>query len=139
MRAGWCFFLSSRNEAKYETLKYIEATGFATGSEIAEYRGVSHGCQSTLLRRYWKFGLLHRCSGIGKEKVYTLSERGYERLEWLEEQLEDVYFDLGPHENLKRCRVRRNEESLDFLRNIKRCRVIRADDDFIEIEHEPVY
>jgi len=133
------FLLSRKNEAKYETLKYIDAVGFATGKEIAEHRGVTHGCQSTLLKRYWGYSYLHRCSGEGKEKVYTLSERGYEKLEWLEEQFEDVYFDLGPYENLKRCRVKRDEESLDFLKNIKRCRVVRADDDFVEIERESFY
>ena len=129
--------MSERNEAKYETLKYIDETGFATGSEIAEYRGVTHGAQSTLLKRYWGYGLLHRCSGEGKEKVYTLSQRGDERLEWHEEQFEDMYFDFGPFRNLKRCRIRKNEESLSFLKNMKRCRVIRTDDDFIEIEQTP--
>jgi DNA-binding MarR family transcriptional regulator len=93
--------LSRRNEAKFETLKYIEEVGFATGGEISEYRSVTHGSQSTLLRRYWKFGLLHRCSGEGKEKVYTLSDRGYERLRWLEEEFEHLYFDFGPLKNLK--------------------------------------
>jgi DNA-binding MarR family transcriptional regulator len=129
--------LSGRNEAKYETLKYIDETGFATGSEIAEYRGVTHGCQSTLLKRYWGFGLLHRGSGEGKEKVYTLSDRGEERLEWLEEQFEDIYFDFGPYRNLKRCRVRNNEDSWNFIRKVKRCRVIQDNDDFIEIERDP--
>jgi DNA-binding MarR family transcriptional regulator len=132
-----CLFLSSRNEAKYETLKYIEDRGFATGSEISEYRGVTHGAQSTLLKRYWKYGLLHRCTGEGKEKIYTLSERGYERLEWLEEQFEDACFE-GPDENLKRCRIKKNEESLDFLKKTKRCRVLRTDDDYIEIEFDPL-
>ena len=41
----------------------------------------------------------------GKEKVYTLSERGYERLEWLEKQFKDMYFDFGPYKNLKRCHI----------------------------------
>ena len=119
--------MSGRNEAKYETLKYIEETGFATGSEIAKFRNVTHGSQSTLLRRYWKFGLLHRGSVEGKEKVYTLSERGLNRLEWLEEQFENMYFDFGPYKNLKRCRVKRNKDSWDFLKNIKKCRVVRTD------------
>ena len=45
-----------------------------------------------------------------------------------------TYFDLGPYEGLKRCRVRRDEESLDFLKNIKGCRVVRTYDNYIEIE-----
>jgi hypothetical protein len=108
--------------------------GFATGRMVSEYRGLTHGSQSTLLRRYWKFGLLHRCTRVGKEKVYALSERGSERLAWLEEYFGDMYFDLGPYEGLKRCRVRRGEESQVFLENVKRCRVVRTDDDYIEIE-----
>jgi hypothetical protein len=88
------------------------------------------------LKRYWEFGLLHRCTGEGKEKVYTLSERGYERLEWLEEQFEGMYVYFGPYKNIKRCRVKRNDELLDFFKNLKRCRVIRTEDDFIEIEQD---
>jgi DNA-binding MarR family transcriptional regulator len=126
--------LSGRNEAKYETLKYLEEVEVATGSEIASFRNITHGCQSTLLKRYWKFGLLHRFSGEGKEKVYSLSERGHERLEWLEEQFKDMYFDLGPYKNLKRCRVKRNKKSFDFLKNLKKCRVIRTEDGHFEIE-----
>ena len=75
--------------AKYEILKYIEENDFATGSEIAAFRNVTHGSQSTLLKRYWNYGLLHRSTGEGKEKIYTLSERGHERLAWLEKQFED--------------------------------------------------
>jgi DNA-binding MarR family transcriptional regulator len=95
--------LTGRNEAKYEALKYIYEVGLATDSEIAEFRGVTHGCQSSLLQRYWKHGLLHRCSGEGKEKVYSLSDRGYERLEWLESKFEDIELDFNPEIYLKRC------------------------------------
>jgi DNA-binding MarR family transcriptional regulator len=128
------------NEAKYESLKYIDEVGFASSSEIADYRGVTYGCQSTLLRRYWKYGLLHRASGEGKEKIYTLSTRGQERLDWLSDQFEpkqDVIDEpAGYFKNLKRCKVKRNDELEDFLRNLKRCRVIRTDDDYITIERE---
>jgi hypothetical protein len=122
--------------AKYESLKYIDGVGFATGAEIAEYRGVTHGCQSTLLRRYWRYGLLHRCSGEGKEKIYTLSSRGGERLAWLEEQFEDYYQDdlSLALSSVRRCRVRRDDEIDVFLKNVKRCRVIRFDEDYVEIE-----
>jgi hypothetical protein len=33
--------------------------------------------------------LVHRVSGVGKEKIYDLSKRGQEKLEWLEGQFED--------------------------------------------------
>jgi hypothetical protein len=135
--------LSVRNEAKYETLKYLYEVDFATSLEIAEHRGVTHGCQSTLLLRYLRYGLVHRVSGVGKEKIYDLSKRGQEKLEWLEGQFEDEepveerYFNFGPYINLKRCRVKNTRDSLDFLKNLKRCRVIRVTDDYIWIERDP--
>jgi DNA-binding MarR family transcriptional regulator len=126
------------NEAKYESLNYIDEVGFATSSEIAESRGVTHGCQSTLLRRYWKYGLLHRASVEGKEKIYTLSTRGEERLKWLRPQFEHEYDDdiLDYFSNVKRCRVKRDDELVDFLKNVKRCRVIRTENEFVIIERE---
>ncbi|MHA2061566.1 MAG: hypothetical protein ACW963_04665, partial [Candidatus Sifarchaeia archaeon] len=107
--------------------KYLDIVGFATSLEIAEHRGVTHGCQSTLMLRYLGQDLVHRGRGEGKEKIYNLSERGHERLEWLEEQFEDQglveeqYFNFGPYINLKRCKVKNTRDSLDFLKNLKRC------------------
>jgi hypothetical protein len=115
-------------------LKYIDEVGFTTGAEIAEHRGVTHGCQSTLLRRYWRFGLLDRYSGEGKEKIYTLSSTGVNRLAWLEEQFEDDYDYSKILASLKRCKVRRDDELVDFFKNLKRCRIIKIDEDYMEIE-----
>jgi DNA-binding MarR family transcriptional regulator len=128
--------LSLRNEAKYESLKYIGEVSFATSAEIAEYREVTHGCQSTLLTRYWRYGLLNRCSGEGKEKIYTLSQRGEERLAWLEEQFENDIEDNFSKllTTIKRCRIRRDDEFEELLKNLKRCRVIRSEEDYVEIE-----
>jgi DNA-binding MarR family transcriptional regulator len=127
--------MSRKNRAKYETLNYIEYAGFASSFEIAEYRGVTHGCQSTLLRRYWKHKLLYRASGEGKEKIYTLSPRGRERLDWLKEQFEfDNDCDTIVLSEVKRCKVHRDESLSDFLKNVKRCRIIRKEKNYIEIE-----
>jgi DNA-binding MarR family transcriptional regulator len=135
--------LSISNEAKFETLNFIDEFGFARSSEIAEFRDVTHGCQSTLLRRYWKQGLLHRFSGEGKEKIYTLSERGEERLDWLrgqfEPELEDEMLDSELFEylsNVKRCRVKKDDELILLLKNIKKCRVIRTEHNYVVIERE---
>ena len=112
--------------------------GIGTGDEEVPYVSISElrEKEGTWKQRRFRLGGLVEIGSIAyspdRLSVEFIMSQG-------EEQLEDVYFDLGPHENLKRCRVRRNEESLDFLRNIKRCRVIREDDDFFEIEHEPVY
>ena len=72
-----------RNERKIEILELVEA-GFNTSDIIAEYCGISQSCASTLLAHYWKQGLLHRNTGpMYNEKIYEISERGYERMEWL--------------------------------------------------------
>jgi hypothetical protein len=56
----------------------VEA-GFDTSDVIAEYCGISQSCASTLLAHYWRQGLLHRNTGpLNNEKIYDLSERGYE-------------------------------------------------------------
>ena len=134
--------MSVYNEAKYETLDYIDRNSFATGHELADYRGVTHGCQSTLLRRYWRDGLLHRLSGEGKEKIYTLSTRGIERLDFLKDQFEEVY-DEQPDNYVteylslvKRCRVKKDENVTNFLKDIKRCRIIRSENNYLIIERE---
>ena len=126
--------MAIKNEAKYETLKYIQEYGIASGREIAAYREVTHGCQSTLLRRYWKFGYLRRCSGEGKEKLYFLSDRGHDKLEWLETEFGERYDDVYSGETFRRCYVKREEDILDILRNIKRCKVNRIDKNYIVVE-----
>ena len=85
------------------------------------------------MRRYWRMGFLHRFSGMWREKIYSLSERGEERLERLESEFEDMFFTLEGV-TYKRCRIKREDDTLIFLRNIKRCSVIRVDDDHIEVE-----
>jgi len=141
--------LSRRNEAKLEILSYIYEVEFATGKEIADYRDLTHGGQSTLLKRYWNYGLLNRCSGVGKEKVYSLSDRGLSRLIWLEEQFSEDYSEENENDSdddqdfldlvksLKRCKVKNTRESWDFIKDLKRCKVVRAGKDYIEIESDP--
>jgi hypothetical protein len=128
--------MSKSNEAKYETLMYIDEVGFASSSEIAYFRRVTHGCQSTLLRRYWKFGLLHRASGVGKEKIYTLSNRGKKRLAWLSDQFETKLYTRNFLKPIKICKVKKDNELDDFLKNVMRtrCRLVRTERDYILIE-----
>ena len=49
-------------------------------ARVAEYIGISSDAAWKALSRYYWQGLLHRRKG-----VYTLSERGYERLVYLQE------------------------------------------------------
>ena len=126
--------MSVANEAKYDTLHYIDSVGFATGKEIADHRGCTHGSQSTLLRRYWRFGLLDRFPGEGKTKIYTLTEKGYSRLLWLKEQFKQ--FPLNDNEvlHIKRCKVLKTPEVWELLKNLKRCRVIHEDNQYYTVE-----
>jgi DNA-binding MarR family transcriptional regulator len=72
------------NERKLEILELVEA-GFDTSDIIAEYCGISQSFASTLLAHYWRQGLLHRYPGpLNNEKIYDLSERGNERIAWLQ-------------------------------------------------------
>ena len=102
--------MAGYNERKHEILELIEA-GYTTSNEIAEACGISHSCASTLLGRYWKFGLLSRYTGeLYNEKIYEMTERGYERLSYLRETI------------LERME---EERITNFLANIRRCRVIK--------------
>ena len=102
--------MAGYNEHKHEILELIDA-GYETSYEIAEACGISHSCASTLLSRYWKFGLLSRYTGeLYNEKIYEMTERGYERLSYLRETI---------RERMEEKRI------TDFLANIKRCRVIK--------------
>jgi DNA-binding PadR family transcriptional regulator len=104
--------LAGYNERKHEILELIEA-GYETSNEIADACGVSHSCASTLLGRYWKFGLLSRYTGeLYNEKIYEITDRGYERLNYLRETI------------LERIE---EERITDFLANIKRCRILKQD------------
>jgi hypothetical protein len=70
------------NERKLETLELIEA-GFDTPDIIAEYCGISQSWPPRRARD-WRQGSLNRYTGsLNNEKIYDLSDRGYERIAWL--------------------------------------------------------
>ena len=120
--------MSAWNQAKYETLWYISELGLASGLDLSFLRGVTHGCQSTLLKRYYDFGLLIRNRGEEKTLLYTLSDKGDERLEWLEPQFSEQYVVLDTR-LLRRCKV----SSVDYeslFKDIVRGKVEKNDSDF---------
>lgn len=98
------------NERKLEILELVEA-GYTTSREIADSCGISHSCAATHLGRYWRMGLLSRYTAdLNNEKIYDITKRGNERLDYLRESV------------LERMeRVRMNE----FLAKIKLCRVAK--------------
>ena len=98
------------NERKLMILELVEA-GFTTSSEIADECGISHSCASSLLSRYWSFGLLSRYTGeLYNEKIYDITERGSERLDFLRDTV---------YERME------DERLTEFLANIKRCRILK--------------
>lgn len=75
-----------RNQRKVEVLEVIEQVGNITASQLAEVLGISHTNASALLLRYWKYGLLNRYTVPNHNmKVYSIKERGRERLVYLQQ------------------------------------------------------
>jgi len=72
------------NEAKIEILDIIRTLGEATAMQISLFTNKTPECCSMNLLRYHRMGLLHRYTLEGRTKIYSLSERGEERLEWFE-------------------------------------------------------
>ena len=73
------------NEAKKEILDALERLGESTAVEIARYLGRSHESTSMALLRYHRQGLLSRETIVARTKVYTITDRGSKRLEYLSE------------------------------------------------------
>ena len=102
--------MAGYNERKLEILELVEA-GFNTSTEIVEACGISHSCAASHLLRYWKMGLLSRSTAeLFNEKIYDISVRGLERLDYLRDTV------------LERMET---DEMDDFLSKIKRCKIIR--------------
>ena len=78
--------MSGYNEAKFEILDVLEGLGEATAGDVAGILGRSHESVSMALLRYHRQGLVSRYSLWGRAKVYRLTERGFERLEYLKSQ-----------------------------------------------------
>ena len=72
------------NEAKKEILEALEALGESiTSREIAKYLSRSHKNVSMALLRYHRQGLVSRYTIDVRTKVYTLTDRGSNRLKYL--------------------------------------------------------
>lgn len=77
------------NQAKLEILDAVDTLGEVTAREIAVITNSTPRCASMNLFRYHRQGLLNRRTLKGRTKVYTLTERGRERLEWLSTELSE--------------------------------------------------
>ena len=76
------------NEQKLEILLEV-LNGEETASGVAESIGITHCNASTSLARYWKQGLLNRQTApMYNEKIYTITAKGIDRMNWLIDELE---------------------------------------------------
>ena len=75
---------SAYNEAKTEILDAIRTRGTVTSMDIALITNRTPECASMNLLTYHRQGLLSRCTLHGRTKGYSITERGLERLMWLE-------------------------------------------------------
>lgn len=77
-----------RNEAKRQVLAAVRTLGEVTAWDIGLVTQRTPENSSMLLLHYHRQGLLSRRKLHGKTKGYSLTERGLERLKWLESELE---------------------------------------------------
>lgn len=76
------------NQAKKDILGLIRSLGEVTAMDISLITGKTPENASMLLLNYHRMGLLRRRKLYGKTKIYSITERGLERLTWLESELE---------------------------------------------------
>ena len=67
------------NERKLSVLEAMEDLEEARAYDIVEHLDISLGAAKMALSRYHRQGLLNRKKGL-----YWLSNRGFERLQWLQ-------------------------------------------------------
>ena len=72
------------NEVKAKILAALNEIDGLTAKEVANFVGGSHESVGMALLRYHRQGLVSRYTREGKTRVYTLTTRGLERLEYLQ-------------------------------------------------------
>jgi hypothetical protein len=72
-----------RNERKRTVLAVLEPGGWMTPAMIAALARMRQDNAYSLLKRYWRWGLLRRRTDREGRLLYCLSERGRQRLRWL--------------------------------------------------------
>jgi predicted ArsR family transcriptional regulator len=74
------------NTTKLRVLQLVVDKGQVTAREVSEELGLEiHNARIRLLE-YHRQGLLSRSSFYGLHKVYSLTNKGFERLLWLKKQ-----------------------------------------------------
>ena len=80
---------SGYNELKLELLEEADNWEEVTAGDMARALRRTHCSIAMAMLRYHRQGLLSRHTIHRNEKVYALTDRGLERLEWLMEQASD--------------------------------------------------
>ena len=84
------------NETKILALRFICEAGEATANQVADYLDFTPAGASSYLRKLNRQGLINRRKlQVGRrllrERVYWMSEKGSQRLAWLEAREEVLY------------------------------------------------
>lgn len=83
------------NERKLEVLLVLSTIIEGTSFTVAVMLGCAHETAAMALLSYHRQGLLSRYQLPGsRARVYSLTDRGYERLEWLQEQARENELDM---------------------------------------------
>ena len=80
--------MAGYNETKFAVLSLLEGQGEATAQEVADYLGITPFGASSYLLKLHRNGLLGRRrlregNRLSRERVYHVTEKGFEKLEWL--------------------------------------------------------
>ena len=81
--------MAGYNETKFAVLSFLESQGEATAQEVAEYLGITPFGTSSYLLKLHRSGLLGRRrlrkgKRVSRERVYYITGKGFEKLQWLE-------------------------------------------------------
>ena len=83
------------NETKLLVLFHLERVDEDTAGGIASHLGMRRESISMALLRYHEYGLVNRCRKGSRTYFYSISEKGLERLYWLEDQYLELEQDLS--------------------------------------------
>jgi DNA-binding MarR family transcriptional regulator len=89
------YSVSGYNERKLVVLTALSELNEGTSFTVSTMVGCSHEAAAMALLSYHRMGLATRYKLMGsRARVYTLTEKGWERLHWLREQAEQDELDL---------------------------------------------
>ena len=81
--------MAGYNETKFAVLSFLEGQGEATALEVAEYLDITPFGASSYLLKLHRNSLcgrrrLRKGNRVSRERVYHVTEKGFEKLQWLE-------------------------------------------------------